>query len=98
MAEYTFTCPHCGKEMTMLGPMKQGPPTTLECECGQLMSRTYKPVLAVAFNPAEVLVEWATERYNRMRARRRGKYAPDFSPERVKRPGAGIPGQQWSRK
>lgn len=99
MAQYTYVCPVCDHEITLEKPMKEGPPASVPCEnCQGEMKREYKPIRAVAFNAYQLLLDWNEENYRRMRARKKGKHAPRFSPHKVKAPGAGIPMKDWHHR
>lgn len=97
MAEYTFLCPACQHVEVIHRAMQDGPPSDLT-HCGQAMVRQYRPLKAVTFNAAHMLVDYYEHNYNLMRLRKCGIHAPRFSPDHVTRPGKPIPGQNWNRK
>lgn len=54
-------------------------------ECGSFMHRVPQPH-SFYFNPHDIHLDWMDENYRRYRARKAGKNAPPFSPDRVNRP------------
>jgi putative FmdB family regulatory protein len=86
MAKYTYICPDCQEETLLVRPMKDGPDKTVACACGGTAVRRYAVAPRITFSPFEIQTDWMIENYNRYRARHKGKHAPRFSPNKIKRP------------
>ena len=92
MPTYVYGCSDSIKEhprIEITHGMHENP--VLCCEvCGAKMQRIPQSV-RFYMNPGEILTEWMDENYKRYRARKKGKKADRFSPDKVMMPGAGLP-------